>query len=70
GLHSRLLAPPAALGCGKQGTDTDARPPKATTGNWRRDPYLRAHSERSSPAMAAGVTDHVWTVEELVGLLG
>lgn len=28
------------------------------------NPYPR------TPAMAAGVTDHVWTVEEIVGLLG
>jgi hypothetical protein len=25
---------------------------------------------RVTPAMAAGVTDHVWEIEEIVGLLG
>lgn len=25
---------------------------------------------RVTPAMEAGVTDHVWSVEEIVGLLG
>jgi hypothetical protein len=25
---------------------------------------------KRSPAMAAGVADHIWTAEEIVGLLG
>lgn len=28
------------------------------------------HSLRVTPAMAAGVSDHVWDIEEIVGLLG
>jgi len=27
-------------------------------------------SLRITPAMAAGVSDHVWSVEEIIGLLG
>jgi hypothetical protein len=26
--------------------------------------------EHTTPAMAAGITDHVWTCEEIVALLG
>ena len=33
--------------------------------------YCRIHSTlRVTPAMEAGISDHVWSVEELVGLLG
>lgn len=33
--------------------------------------YCRVHQTlKTTPAVKAGVTDHVWTVEELVGLLG
>jgi len=33
--------------------------------------YMRIHgSLRVIPAMVAGVTDHVWAIEEIVGLLG
>jgi hypothetical protein len=33
--------------------------------------YCRIHQTlRITPAMAAGLTDHVWELEELVGLLG
>ncbi|MGC1908929.1 MAG: IS1 family transposase, partial [Candidatus Dormiibacterota bacterium] len=37
--------------------------------------FARAHKTLANPyprtpAMAAGVTDHVWSVEEIVGLLG
>jgi hypothetical protein len=34
--------------------------------------YCRAHQSlgaKTTPAMAAGVTDHVWTLDELIGLL-
>ena len=32
--------------------------------------FVRRHQTlRVSPAMAAGVSDHLWTIEELVGLL-
>ncbi len=32
--------------------------------------FCRAHSTiGTSPAVAAGITDHVWTIEELIGLL-
>ena len=33
--------------------------------------FCRAHQtlQGTTPAMAAGVTDHVWTLAELVGLL-
>jgi len=33
--------------------------------------YCRVHASlgRKTPAMAAGITDHVWTLQELVGLL-
>jgi len=32
--------------------------------------YARVHkSLRVTPAMAAGLTDHVWSVEELIGVL-
>lgn len=27
------------------------------------------HGPRVTPAMAAGLTDHVWTIDELIGLL-
>lgn len=31
---------------------------------------MRLHSTiRVTPAMEAGITDHVWTIEELVGIL-
>jgi hypothetical protein len=29
----------------------------------------QANGYRRTPAMAAGIADHVWTVEEIVGLL-
>ncbi|HEV8232502.1 MAG TPA: IS1 family transposase, partial [Thermoanaerobaculia bacterium] len=33
--------------------------------------FARIHTTlRVTPAMAAGITDHVWSVEEIVGLLG
>jgi len=33
--------------------------------------FCRVHQTlKTTPAVAAGVTDHVWTVEEIVGLLG
>lgn len=33
--------------------------------------FCRQHqTHRLSPAMAAGVADHLWDVEEIVGLLG
>ena len=33
--------------------------------------FARIHSSlRVTPAMQAGVADHVWTIEEIVGLLG
>jgi hypothetical protein len=33
--------------------------------------YCRIHQTlRVTPAMQAGLTDHVWELEELVGLLG
>ncbi len=33
--------------------------------------FVRIHQTlRISPAMAAGVTDHLWGISELVGLLG
>jgi cell fate regulator YaaT (PSP1 superfamily) len=33
--------------------------------------FCRIHSTlRVTPAMEAGITDHVWSLEELVGLLG
>lgn len=32
--------------------------------------FCRIHQTlRSTPAMKAGVSDHVWTIEEMVGLL-
>lgn len=32
--------------------------------------FCRVHlTLKTTPAVAAGLTDHVWTVEELVGLL-
>lgn len=32
--------------------------------------FCRVHQTlRSTPAMKAGVADHVWTIEEMVGLL-
>lgn len=32
--------------------------------------YCRTHSTiRTTPAMASGLTDHVWTIEELIGIL-
>jgi hypothetical protein len=32
--------------------------------------FCRIHQTlRSTPAMKAGVADHVWTIEEMVGLL-
>jgi len=32
--------------------------------------FARVHQTlRVTPAMAAGVTDHVWEIEEIVGLL-
>jgi len=32
--------------------------------------FARVHQTlKTTPAVAAGVTDHVWTIEELVGLL-
>jgi hypothetical protein len=34
--------------------------------------YCRVHSSlegKQSPAMVAGLADHVWTLEELIGLL-
>ena len=32
--------------------------------------FVRMHkSLRMTPALAAGVADHVWSVEEIVGLL-
>lgn len=32
--------------------------------------FVRVHQTlKTTQAMAAGVTDHVWTVEEIVGLL-
>lgn len=34
------------------------------------DNFCRIHqSLRSTPAMKAGVTDHLWTIEEMVGLV-
>ena len=33
--------------------------------------FARIHTTlRVTPAMAAGVADHVWSIEEIVGLLG
>ena len=33
--------------------------------------FARVHQTlRVTPAMEAGVADHVWTLEELIGLLG
>ena len=33
--------------------------------------YCRVHSTiETSPAVASGLTDHVWSIEELIGLLG
>ena len=33
--------------------------------------YCRVHQTlRVTPAMQAGLTDHVWEIEELVGLMG
>ena len=33
--------------------------------------FCRAHQTlRVTPAMEAGISNHVWTIEELVGLLG
>ncbi len=33
--------------------------------------YCRIHQTlRVTPAMASGLTDHVWEIEELIGLLG
>jgi hypothetical protein len=33
--------------------------------------FCRVHQTlRVTPAMEAGIADHVWTLEELVGLLG
>ena len=33
--------------------------------------FCRVHQTlRVTPAMEAGLTDHVWTIEELVSLLG
>ena len=37
------------------------------------DTFGRVHSslgKLTTPAMAAGVADHVWTCDEIVGLLG
>ena len=32
--------------------------------------FVRVHQTlRSTPAMKAGVTDHLWTLEEMVGLI-
>ena len=32
--------------------------------------FVRIHQTlRSTPAMKAGVTDHLWTLEEMVGLI-
>ena len=32
--------------------------------------FCRVHSTiGTSPAVASGITDHVWTIEELIGLL-
>lgn len=33
--------------------------------------FCRKHQTlKTTPAVAAGITDHVWTIEELLGLLG
>jgi len=33
--------------------------------------FCRVHATiKTSPAVASGLTDHVWTLEELIGLLG
>ena len=41
--------------------------------HYRYDNFGRVHSslgKLTTPAMAAGVADHVWTCDEIVGLLG
>jgi len=38
--------------------------------NLARSQKTRANAYPWTPAMAAGVADHVWTVDEIVGLLG
>jgi hypothetical protein len=33
-------------------------------------PELSGQTLRVTPAMEAGIADHVWSIEEIVGLLG
>jgi hypothetical protein len=38
--------------------------------NFARPHKTLAYPYPKTPAMAAGLTDHVWTIEEIVGLQG